>query len=161
MTGAWVPRKGPSSALFLITDTRPLILRAVGSCNNYFWRDSDYYLVISGSLRSELFVVHDPSGSHIASFIWCARGSCASSAQLTFVSDLDYSLIYYFALWLTLVVLSTVFTFIHGLDYVAWPRLISLTETIHYNGAGFRSGRHGTGFGLDFGKLRSEANAQW
>jgi hypothetical protein len=35
-----------------------------------------------------------------------------------------------------------------------------LTETIHYNGAGFRSGYHGTGFGLDFGKLKS-ANAQW
>jgi hypothetical protein len=29
ITGAWVPRKGPSSALFLIADTRPLVLRAV------------------------------------------------------------------------------------------------------------------------------------
>jgi hypothetical protein len=29
MTGAWVPRKGPASALFVIADTRPLILRAV------------------------------------------------------------------------------------------------------------------------------------
>ena len=33
MTGAWIPRKGPSSALFLITDTRPLVLRAVGPCD--------------------------------------------------------------------------------------------------------------------------------
>ncbi|KAI0273215.1 hypothetical protein BGY98DRAFT_121036 [Russula aff. rugulosa BPL654] len=31
MTGAWIPRKG-LSALFLITDTRPFDLRAVGSC---------------------------------------------------------------------------------------------------------------------------------
>jgi phosphatidylinositol 4-phosphatase len=74
---------------------------------------------------------------------------------------LDYSLIYYFALWFTLVVLSTVFIFIHGIDYVSWPRLLPLTEVIHYNGPGFRSGRHGTGFGLDVGKLKSGANAQW
>lgn len=33
MTGAWIPRKGPSSALFLIADTRPLVLRAVGPCD--------------------------------------------------------------------------------------------------------------------------------
>jgi hypothetical protein len=74
---------------------------------------------------------------------------------------LDYSLIYYFALWFTLVVLSTIFMFIHGLDYVAWPRLLPLTETIHYSGPGFRSGHHGTGFGADFSKLKSSANAQW
>jgi len=34
MTGVWIPRKGPSSALFMITDTRPLVLRAVGPCNH-------------------------------------------------------------------------------------------------------------------------------
>ncbi len=77
------------------------------------------------------------------------------------ISILDYSLIYYFALWFSLVVLSTIFMFIHGLDYVAWPRLVPLTETIHYSGPGFRSGRHGTGFGVDFSKLKSSANAQW
>jgi hypothetical protein len=33
MTGAWIPRKGPSSALFLIADTRPLVLRGVSSCD--------------------------------------------------------------------------------------------------------------------------------
>jgi hypothetical protein len=74
---------------------------------------------------------------------------------------LDYSLIYYFSLWFTLVVLSTIFMFIHGLDYVAWPRLLPLTETIHYSGPGFRSGHHGTGFDVDFSKLKSSANAQW
>lgn len=45
MTGAWVPRKGPSSSLFLIADTRPLILRAVGSRSNYF----DMVLIIIAS----------------------------------------------------------------------------------------------------------------
>jgi len=74
---------------------------------------------------------------------------------------LDYSLIYYFALWLTLAVLSTIFMFIHGLDYVPWPRLLPLTETIRYNGPGFRSGYYGTGFKVDFSKLKSCANAEW
>jgi hypothetical protein len=83
------------------------------------------------------------------------------TAQLTSFLILDYSLIYYFALWFTLVVVSTIFIFIHGLDYVAWPRLLPLTELIHYNGPGFRSGHHGMGFGLDFNKLKSGANAQW
>ncbi|KAI9444996.1 SacI homology domain-containing protein [Lactarius indigo] len=106
MTGAWVPRKGPSSALFLIADTRPLILRAV-----------PYVLTFS------LFMI---------------------LAGLTLPRTSDYSLVYYFALWLTLVVLSTIFVL-----------------TIHYNGPGFRSGHHGTGLGLDFGKLKSGVNAQW
>jgi len=123
MTGAWIPRKGPSSSLFLITDTRPLVLRAV-----------PYILSFS------LFMI---------------------LAGLTLPRSSDYSLIYYFALWFTLVVLSTIFMFIHGLDYVAWPRLLPLTETIHYSGPGFRSGYHGTGFGVDFSKLKSSANAQW
>jgi hypothetical protein len=84
-----------------------------------------------------------------------------STSQLTLFPFLDYSLIYYFALWFVLVILSTIFIIVHGLDYVAWPRLVPVTEAIHYNGPGFRSGRHGTGFGLDFGKLKSSANAQW
>jgi phosphatidylinositol 4-phosphatase len=84
-----------------------------------------------------------------------------SLIRLTLFPIADYSLIYYFTLWFILVVLSTVFILIHGLDYVAWPRLLPPTEAIHYNGPGFRSGRHGTGFGLDFGKLKSGANAQW
>jgi NADH:ubiquinone oxidoreductase subunit 4 (subunit M) len=42
MTGAWIPGKGPSSALFLIADTRPLVLRAVGSNRNYSQDVPDY-----------------------------------------------------------------------------------------------------------------------
>jgi hypothetical protein len=29
VTGAWIPRKNPSASIFLVTDTRPLIIRAV------------------------------------------------------------------------------------------------------------------------------------
>ena len=29
ITGSWIPRKGPSSTLFLITDIRPLVIRSV------------------------------------------------------------------------------------------------------------------------------------
>ncbi|KAI0274857.1 SacI homology domain-containing protein [Gloeopeniophorella convolvens] len=123
MTGSWIPRKGPSSALFLITDPRPLVLRAV-----------PYILSFS------LFMI---------------------LAGLTLPRSSDYSLLYYFALWFTLAVLSAVFVYFHGIDYVAWPRLLPVTDIIHYDGPGFRSGHHGTGFGLNFGKLKSEANAQW
>ncbi len=41
MTGAWIPRKGPSSALFLITDKRPLVLRAVSPCD--YFQDVPHY----------------------------------------------------------------------------------------------------------------------
>jgi hypothetical protein len=74
-------------------------------------------------------------------------------------SILDYSLIYYFALWFTLVAISTISIFIHDLDYVAFLRLL-LTEAIHYSGPGSRSGYDGTGFGVDLSKLKSSANAQ-
>jgi hypothetical protein len=45
-----------------------------------------------------------------------------------------------------------VFILIHGIDYVAWPRLIPLTDVIYYDGLGFRSGRHGMGIGGIGGK---------
>lgn len=39
----------------------------------------------------------------------------------------------------------------HGIDYVAWPRLNPLTDTIHYSGKGTFSGRHGRGFAASGG----------
>jgi hypothetical protein len=63
---------------------------------------------------------------------------------------LEYSLIYYYALWCTLAVLSTIFMFIPSLNYyAAWPRILPLTETIHYSNPGFRSDHHATGPGVD------------
>lgn len=35
--------------------------------------------------------------------------------------------------------------FVHGIDYVAWPRLISPTDIIYYSGPGYRSGHNGKG----------------
>lgn len=60
----------------------------------------------------------------------------------------DYSLFYYFLLWFTLVALSLTFIVVHGIDYVNWPRLLPLSDIVHYDGPGFRSGNHGKGFGI-------------
>ncbi|TFK41302.1 inositol/phosphatidylinositol phosphatase [Crucibulum laeve] len=107
MTGTWRPRKSPSSALFLITDGRPLITRSMP-------------VIASFSL-----------------FMICAG--------LTLPRTSDYSLFYYFMLWFTLMSIALIFMLIHGIDYVAWPRLIPPTDVIYYNGPGFRSARNGMG----------------
>jgi len=119
MTGVWVPR-GPSSAVVLITDSRPVIVRSM------------------------------PYAMGFSFFMICAG--------LTLPRTSDYSLLYYFLLWLTVFGLSTAFTFIHGLEYVSWPRLMPLTDVIYYDGPGFRSAHHGKGFGipaLDVAKWKS------
>lgn len=36
---------------------------------------------------------------------------------------------------------------VHGIEYVAWPRLNPLTDIIYYNGPGYRSAHHGKGLG--------------
>jgi hypothetical protein len=65
-------------------------------------------------------------------------------------------------LWFTFASLSLLFIFIHGIDYVSWPRLIPPTDVIYYNGPGFRSGNNGKGLGSsDVGKLDSKASAKW
>ncbi|PIL29655.1 hypothetical protein GSI_08292 [Ganoderma sinense ZZ0214-1] len=69
-------------------------------------------------------------------------------AGLTLPRTSDYSLFYYFLLWVTLVVVSTAFIFIHGIDYVSWPRLLPPTDIIYYDGPGFRSAHHGKGLAL-------------
>ena len=57
----------------------------------------------------------------------------------------DYSLSYYFLLWLSLLVASVIFMLVHGIDYVSWPRLLPPTDAIYYSGPGYRSGNHGKG----------------
>ncbi|KAJ3555857.1 hypothetical protein NP233_g12105 [Leucocoprinus birnbaumii] len=66
-------------------------------------------------------------------------------AGLTLPRTSDYSLFYYFLLWIWLLGVSVLFMMVHGIEYVSWPRLIPLTETIYYDGPGFRSGKHGMG----------------
>ena len=43
---------------------------------------------------------------------------------------------------------SLAFIFVHGIDYVNWPRLQPLTDIIYYDGPGYRAHRHGMGLGL-------------
>ncbi|KAK1232062.1 Phosphoinositide phosphatase sac1, partial [Marasmius sp. AFHP31] len=107
VTGNWVPRMNPSSAIFLITDPRSLVVRSM------------------------------PAIASFSTFMICAG--------MTLPRTSDYSLLYYFILWFTLLALSVAFIFIHGILYVSWPRLIPLTDTIYYDGPGFRSARHGMG----------------
>ncbi|KAF5314077.1 hypothetical protein D9611_006765 [Ephemerocybe angulata] len=107
VTGAWIPRKNPATALFLVADTRPLIIRAM------------------------------PATASFSLFMICAG--------LTLPRTSDYSLIYYFLLWFTVFAAAMAFIIIHGIQYVAWPRLNPLTEIIYYNGPGFRSANHGKG----------------
>ncbi|THH17404.1 hypothetical protein EW146_g3395 [Bondarzewia mesenterica] len=109
-------------------------------------------------LRAFLLFVHGPRRTYIASFV---RSDFSSSNQSKTKNQKDYSLSYYFAFWILILSLSLAFIFIHGIDYVAWPRLLPPTDVIHYNGPGFRSAHNGKGFGMDIGKLKAGASAQW
>lgn len=64
-------------------------------------------------------------------------------------------------LWFTFASLSLIFIFIHGIEYVSWPRLIPPTDVIYYNGPGFRSGNKGKGFGGTLGSLGTKTNTRW
>jgi phosphatidylinositol 4-phosphatase len=48
-------------------------------------------------------------------------------------------------LWFTLLSVALIFMLLHGIDYVAWPRLIPPTDIIYYSGPGYRSGHNGKG----------------
>ncbi|KII93715.1 hypothetical protein PLICRDRAFT_88051 [Plicaturopsis crispa FD-325 SS-3] len=109
VTGVWIPRKNPATALFLVTDSRPLLIRSM------------------------------PYVTFFSLFMICAG--------LTLPRTSDYSLFYYFMLWFSLLVVSLVFIFIHGIEYVNWPRLLPPTDAIYYTGPGFRSGHKGKGLG--------------
>ncbi|CAL1696347.1 unnamed protein product [Somion occarium] len=69
-------------------------------------------------------------------------------AGLTLPRSSDYSLLYYFVFWFTLLSVALLFIFLHGIDYVNWPRLTPLDEIIHYDGPGFRAAWKGNGFGI-------------
>ncbi|GLB36461.1 putative sacI homology domain containing protein [Lyophyllum shimeji] len=79
-------------------------------------------------------------------------------AGLTLPRTSDYSLLYYFLLWFSLLAITLAFMVIHGIDYVAWPRLIPPTDIIYYTGPGFRSGHHGKGLKDNFGLAK---RARW
>ena len=163
ITGTWVPRKGPSSALFLITDNRPLIIRSVRL----------FLLQLSSSLANGHVVnTQVPYALSFALFMILAgltlprsSGSSLPSISLTTIAPdhhvSDYSLFYYFIFWFMIFASALTFIFLYGIDYVAWPRLLPPTDVIHYSGPGFRSAHKGKGLGVDVGKLKAGANAQW
>lgn len=72
--------------------------------------------------------------------LWPSRGS-----QVLILFGADYSLFYYFMLWLVVAVSAISFIMIYGIEYVSWPRLIPPTDIIYYEGPGYRSAHHGKG----------------
>ncbi|KAF6766085.1 inositol/phosphatidylinositol phosphatase [Ephemerocybe angulata] len=124
VTGAWIPRKNPATALFLVADTRPLIIRAMPATASF-----SLFMICAG------LTLPRTSGTYLP----------PASTNPSHRTPLDYSLIYYFLLWFTVFAAAMAFIIIHGIQYVAWPRLNPLTEIIYYNGPGFRSANHGKG----------------
>ncbi|EJD04396.1 uncharacterized protein FOMMEDRAFT_83474 [Fomitiporia mediterranea MF3/22] len=87
-----------------------------------------------------LFIRAIPTLVSLSLFMICAG--------LTLPRSSDYSLSYWFALWMSLFVLAIGFVLAHGVAYVSWPRLNPMTDLIEYNGPGFKGKRHGRGLGL-------------
>ncbi|KIK71360.1 hypothetical protein GYMLUDRAFT_148807 [Collybiopsis luxurians FD-317 M1] len=82
-------------------------------------------------------------------------------AGLTLPRSSDYSLIYYFFLWIMLLFAATIFMVTYGINYVSWPKLISLDPIIYYDGPGYRSAKHGMGLkGMNV-KLGLDSGASW
>jgi len=123
MTGVWTPEHG--TAGFLISDDRPLIIRAVPYVSWF-----------------SVFMV---------------------AAGLTLPRSSGYSLFVYFLLWFAIFGISFAFILAHGIDYVSWPRLISLSSIINYDGPGYRDGNHGKGINipaLDMTQLKARTKAK-
>jgi hypothetical protein len=62
-------------------------------------------------------------------------------------------------LWFTLLSVALIFMLLHGIDYVAWPRLIPPTDIIYYSGPGYRSGHNGKG--LNGKSMPSMEKSRW
>lgn len=67
---------------------------------------------------------------------------------------------YYFVLWIALAAVSLLFIFLHGIEYVAWPRLLPPNDVIFYDGPGFREGRKGQGVSLPIPALKDLKTAK-
>jgi len=123
VSGNWVPKKNPAASMFLVSDARPIITRAVPVVA-YF----SLFMVLAG---------------------------------LTLPRTSDYSLVYYFLFWFTLLSAALVYIFVHGIDYVSWPRLLPPTDVIYYNGPGIRSGHHGKGIKGPLGYSGVKERVKW
>jgi hypothetical protein len=70
-----------------------------------------------------------------------------------------YSLVYYQLLWFVVLGLSAAFIFMHGTEYVSWPRLLPPTDVLYYVGPGYRARLKGEG-GIGIPVL-DEKRAKW
>jgi hypothetical protein len=104
-------------------------------------------IVVLDACYCVVFALHDMCRHDITSYFWYVITQLHS---LVVESILGYSLFYYFMLWFALLSVALIFMLLHGIDYVAWPRLIPPTDIIYYSGPGYRSGQNGKGLG---GKL--------
>lgn len=55
-------------------------------------------------------------------------------------------------------IIATGFIFLHGTEYVAWPRLIPPTDVLMYTGPGYRARYKGTDVGIP---ILDEKKAKW
>lgn len=69
MTGSYIPRKKPSSALYLVTDTRPLITRSVRMTVRLMDRIGQQCLDAFSGL---FLALYDLCRTHTPSIFWCA-----------------------------------------------------------------------------------------
>jgi hypothetical protein len=79
-----------------------------------------------------------------------SRFEHVSNVPISYKISLAYSLFYFNVFWLCLVITSLIYILGHGVEYVAWPRLIPPTDFLMYEGPGFRSGNKGKGFKIPF-----------
>lgn len=79
-------------------------------------------------------------------------------AGFTLPRTSDLAITYFFLIWFSVLALSLIYIVFNGIEYVSWPRLLPLTDIVHYSGPGYRSGYHGLGFGD--GKKRDERKRQ-
>lgn len=68
--------------------------------------------------------------------------------------SIEYSLVYYHAIWFSFLAVALFFISQHGTAYVAWPRLnaSAVRDVLMYDGPGYRSRQHGRGFSGKDGK---------
>ena len=117
--------------------------------------------VIPGPSRLLVLSFHGRRRIDASQIVWWVEEGVFCWTRLT--SFADYSLFVYFLLWFTIFGISLSFILAHGIDYVSWPRLISLSSIIHYSGPGYRGGHHGKGLSipaLDMTQLKTKTKAK-
>ncbi|CAD6582654.1 MAG: hypothetical protein CYPHOPRED_002091 [Cyphobasidiales sp. Tagirdzhanova-0007] len=127
----------------------------------------DAYDLVSGTWQprkgeSKAFVDHRPLFTRLVPYVFFAALSvvAVSIGFSRFMSKYVPRSRTIFLLSVLVEAGSGYYLVAHGVDYVAWPRLQPLTDTINYQGKGFSSGRHGRGFAAGGNHKLSQLAAQ-